>query len=83
MPVSIGRAARNIMLAMFDWQLKTLLFEEVWTYSSRSTAAELRGKLARDLARGDSSVLRNKYGVSVRIDGEKITVYSKFRKIIL
>ena len=54
--MSIGRAARKFMLALFDWQLKTLLFEEVWTYSSRRTAAELRGKLARDLTRGDRSV---------------------------
>ena len=71
------------MLALFDWELKKLLFEESWTFSSRMNVSELRDKIARDLARGDGSVLRSKFGVTVRLSGERITVYSNKRNIIL
>ena len=69
------------MLAFFDWQLKELLFEEKWAFSSSSRPAQLLEIIERDLSSHDHQGHSRAFPVKVSISTFNISVASN-RKII-
>lgn len=70
------------MLAFFDWQLKELLFEEKWAFSSSLRPAQLLQIIERDLSSHDHQGHSRAFPVKVSITNFNISVaYS--RKTIL
>ena len=65
------------MKAFFDWQLKRIFFEEVWSFRSINTPSAIKERIENEFSLRSPPRSSSPFKVTVDLNGDHISVYSR------